>query len=121
MVQQILISFAASATPIILLWVLYLRKHKAEAVSTEKTNDRTEIDNIKLIAQEWRESAIKWKDLADEYQMKFIEQNRKMEAYFANGGDNKKEIERLNRKLTAAYKRIKDLEDQLKQQNNGNK
>lgn len=112
--EQILISFAAAATPIFLLWLLYFRKHRAAA-------DSSEIENYKLIATEWRETSQRWKDLADDYQMKFIEQNRQMEAYFARGGDNKKEleenkkeIENLKKLLKGANKRILDLETQLK-------
>lgn len=114
MVQDIVIPFIAAATPIFLMWLLYLRKHKASA-------DSSEIENYKLIATEWRETSQRWKDLADDYQMKFIEQNRKMEAFFAQGGDNKRELEenrkeiaKLNGLLTKANKRIKHLEDQLK-------
>lgn len=107
--QEFLTPFIAAATPIFLLWLLYLRKHKASA-------DSSEIENYKLIATEWRETSQRWKDLADDYQMKFIEQNRKMEAYFAKGGDNRKEIERLNNLLIKANKRIKHLEDQLNKQ-----
>ena len=102
-------------------WVFYIRKHKADAVSAEKGNDRTEIDNLKLIVKEWRDAATQWKDMADDYQIRFIEQNRKMEQFFSDNAnnikeleENKKQIEKLKNLLTRANKRIKHLEDQLK-------
>ena len=110
MLEQILISFIAAATPIFLLWLLYLRKHKAEAVGTEKNNDRTEIENYKLIATEWRETATRWKELADKYETELIESRRVIPQMRNDLDDNKREITTLKGLLTKAQNRIVELE-----------
>lgn len=115
--QEFLIALSGAALPILLAWLLYFRKHKADAVGAEKNNDRTEIENYKLIAQEWREAAQQWKDLADDYQTKLIENSRKIEAHFELFEDNKKELDSNRREiqtlkalLQKANKRITELE-----------
>lgn len=92
--------------------VFYQRKHKAEAVGAEKGNDRTEIENYKLIATEWREAAQKWKDLADEYQLKLIENSRKIEVLVAEHAATKKELLKFKNLLAKANRRIAELERQ---------
>jgi len=114
---EFLTALSGAAIPIILAWLLYFRKHKADAVGAEKNNDRTEIENYKLIATEWRETSQVWKDMADEYQMKFREQNRKFEEFLlkAEGTNkeleaNRREIAKLKELLAKANKRIGELE-----------
>ena len=111
---EFLTATGAAALTLVLGWLLYLRKHRAAAVGAEKNNDRTEIENYKLIAQEWREAAQQWKDLADEYQTKLTLQSRVIVELEAREAGNRKEINALKGKLTKALNRITHLE-------NGNK
>lgn len=67
--NQIMLVLGSSVATAFGQWVFFLRKHRLG-------NDRTEIDNYKLIAQEWRESAEKWKELADAYQQELIEHKK---------------------------------------------
>lgn len=126
---EFLTALSGTAIPIILAWLLYFRKHKADAVGAEKNNDRTEIENYKLIATEWRETSQVWKEMADEYQMKFRYQNRKFEEFLqkAEGTNkeleaNRKEIAKLKELLAKANKRIGELEkfEKLFKAKNGN-
>lgn len=128
MIEIVLAILGGGAFATLIQWLLFPRKNKAEAVGVEvankgyeNNNDRTEIENYKLIAQEWRESAQRWKDLADEYQTKLIENSRKFEAFLTTVkhnneemASNKKEIEKLRNLLGKANKRILELENILK-------
>lgn len=81
-------------------WVFYFRKHRANA-------DRSEIDNLKLIVQEWRDTSKIWKDMADEYQNRHIDNSRKIEQLY-------EEIASLKRQLDKANRKINDLENNAK-------
>jgi hypothetical protein len=80
-------------------WALYFRRHAAEAKSVIKGNDKAEIENLNLIAKEWREAAKLWKDMADEYQMKAIE--------------NMKRIEHLEQKVSELELALKKANNQI--------
>lgn len=84
-------------------WFFYQRKHNAAASGAEINNDRSEIENLKLIVQEWREAARDWKDMADEYRGKYISEHRLIE-------ELRDEVASVNRKLLNANKRITQLE-----------
>ncbi len=114
---EFLMALSGAAIPIFLTWLLYFRKNKASAVGAEKNNDRTEIDNFKLIAQEWREAATQWKDLADETRTELIAERRRIESAFLKFEDTKKELEsnrdeikKLRAELGKAKSRIAELE-----------
>lgn len=84
-------------------WVFFIRKHKADADGAEKTNDRTEIENLKLIVDEWRQSAKTWKEMADEYQQRYVGNARKLETL-------EDQVGTLTRELRRAQERIEHLE-----------
>ncbi len=69
----------------------------------KNNSDRSEIENLKLITQEWREAAQSWKDMADEYQKKHIDNSRKLT-------DMADEIQALKRQVARQTKRIAELE-----------
>lgn len=94
--KEVLIGLGAALSTAFAQWVFYRRKHKGSA-------DRTEIDNYKLIAQEWRESAQRWKDLADEYQLESIQNKRKIDTL-------EEELRSIKRQLASSLKRLKQLE-----------
>lgn len=94
-------------------WVFFQRKLKAEASGAEINNDRSEIENLKLITQEWREAAQAWKDMADEYQSKHIANSRKVEELV-------EEVQGFKRKLARANKRIAHLEKELEKERTQN-
>jgi chromosome segregation ATPase len=114
MLDLLLASIGTSIVTAFAGWVFFIRKHKAEAVGAEKTNDRTEIENYKLIAQEWREAAQQWKDLCDEYLTKLIENSRKIENMTIELSENKKDLRKFKGLLTKANNRIQMLENKLK-------
>lgn len=103
MVNNVMLVLGSSFVTAVLQWFLYKRKHNANAVNIEKTNDRSEIENYQFIAREWREAAEQWKHLADDYQTKLIENSHKIE-------ELSKEVSIQKGKLTKAYKRIGELE-----------
>lgn len=115
MLEVVLIALGTTLATTFGGWVFFIRKHKAEAVGTEKTNDRSEIENYKLISQEWREAAQQWKDLCDEYQNRLIETLRKLDTKFVESDKelaaNRDEIKKLRAALVIANKRIVELED----------
>ena len=86
------------------------RKFKAETVSAERGNDRSEIENYKLISTEWREAAQRWKDLVDEYQAKLIENSRRIDNLSVELSKTSKELSFVKGLLTKAQRRIKELE-----------
>ncbi|MEH0008246.1 MAG: hypothetical protein V6Z82_05940 [Flavobacteriales bacterium] len=86
------------------------RKFKAEAVSAERGNDRSEIENYKLIATEWREAAQKWKDLVDEYQTKLIDNSHRIDELSSKLSATTRELSLVKGQLTKAQNRIKELE-----------
>ncbi len=62
---------------------LYERsKFKAETDNLVINNTRAEIENFKLIAAEWRETAEVWKDLVDKYQDRLVENADKIDELF---------------------------------------
>ena len=103
MINNIMLVLGSSFATAFLQWVLYKRKHRANAVKIENTNDRLEIENYQFIAKEWREAAEQWKQLADDYQAKLIDNSKKIE-------ELSKEVSIQKGKLTKAYKRISELE-----------
>lgn len=94
-------------------WVFFREKYKAETDGAVKSNDRSEIENLKLITQEWREAAQAWKDMADEYQTKFIGNSRKVD-------ELADQVAMLTRQLKAANKRIAHLEKEKEKQDKSN-
>lgn len=91
-------------------WFFFQRKHKAEASGAEINNDRSEIENLKLIAQEWRDTAQAWKEMADEYQLKHMDNNRKINELV-------EEVQEFRRQLAKANSRIAHLEKELEKKN----
>jgi len=85
-------------------WALYFRKHAAEAKSVIRANDHQEIQNLNLIAKEWREAAKQWKDMADEYQIKAMENMRRIEQL-------EQKVSDLETALKAANKQIDKLKN----------
>jgi uncharacterized coiled-coil DUF342 family protein len=83
-------------------WALYFRKHAAEAKSVIRANDHQEIQNLNLIAKEWREAAKQWKDMADEYQAKAMENMRRID-------ELEKKVQELEDALRKANKEITKL------------
>jgi hypothetical protein len=106
--------FGSSAVTVFLTWLLYIRKHKANASLLEKQSDTAEITNIVKMAAEWRETASRWKDEADANQAELLilrkqslddrhEFETKLDTY-------SKQIKDLNSRLLKANKRIEYLE-----------
>jgi len=85
-------------------WALYFRRHAAEAKSVIRQNDHQEIQNLNLIAKEWREAAKVWKDMADEYQAKSIENMKRIEKL-------EEQVRDLETALKAANKQIEKLKN----------
>jgi uncharacterized coiled-coil DUF342 family protein len=92
-------------------WIFFRGKYKAETDGALKSNDRSEIENLKLITQEWREAAQAWKDMADEYQSKFIGNSRKVD-------ELADQVAMLTRQLKNANKRIAHLEKEKQDKSN---
>lgn len=109
-----LISLGSAVSTAFAQWIFYFRKHKAVAAGAEKQNDRSEIENLKLITQEWREAAQAWKDMADEYQSKHIANSRKVDQLVET-------VASLKRQLTKANKRIATLEKEKLNSNEKNR
>jgi len=103
MIDQFVVPVLLTFSSALITWLFARRKNKADAVSIEKTNDRSEIENYQFIAKEWREAAEQWKRLADEYQISLIENSRKFEAL-------SKEFSIHRGLLTRANNRIRELE-----------
>lgn len=116
MLDNVLLIFGSAAVTAFLQWLLYIRKHKAEANSVEKTNDATEIENLVNMAKEWRETAQSWKSLADETQKELILCKKSEQSTAEKLEALERKVKLLNSKLTRAYKRIEELEG-----NDGNK
>jgi predicted nucleic acid-binding Zn-ribbon protein len=76
-------------------WVFYFRKHKSDA-------DRSEIENLNLIAKEWREAAKVWKDMVDEYHLKALQNMKRIE-------ELESKVAILERQLNTANKKIEYL------------
>lgn len=104
--EQVLIAVGGAVAGGFGNWVFYIRKHKATASGAEINNDRSEIENVKLIAQEWREAAQAWKDMADEYQAKHIENTRKLEEFAAQVASFKRRLDRSNRRINFLEKKL---------------
>ncbi len=79
--------------------------------SLRKQNDRQEIENVFLVAKEWRESAQQWKEEADDYRNKLIENTKKIEELTTKLAETSKELSVVKGQLTKANKRIKELEE----------
>ncbi len=82
--------------------------------SLKKQNERKEIENVFLVAKEWRESAQQWKDEADASRSKLIENTKKIEDLTIQLATTSKELSIVKGKLTRAYKRIEELESKQK-------
>lgn len=113
--ETVLIALGTALATNFVQWVFYQRKHKAEASGAEINNDRSEIENLKLITLEWREAAQDWKHMADEYRGKYIDNIKTME-------DLVQEVQGFKKKLAQANKRIAHLEKELEKERtrNGN-
>ncbi len=74
-------------------------KFKAETDTVVVGNARNEIENFKLLVAEWRETAQKWKDLADEYQTKLIESTKTIDELYQQNVEMKRELNELKRRL----------------------
>lgn len=81
-------------------WALYFRKHAAEAKSVIRANDHQEIQNLNLIAKEWREAAQLWKAMADEYQTKSIESMRRIEHLEQKVSELESALAKANKEIT---------------------
>ena len=110
----IAVIFGSSAVTVFLTWLLYIRKHKANASLLEKQSDTTEIANIVKMAVEWRETATIWKNEADANQAELIllrKQSLADRLDFETKLDQySKQIKDLSNRLLKANKRIEDLE-----------
>ena len=107
--ETVLVALGTALVSNFAQWVFFQRKHKAEASGAEINNDRSEIENLKLITQEWRDAAQAWKDMADEYQSKHIANSRKVDELI-------EEVHGFKRKLERANKRIAHLERELERE-----
>ena len=83
-------------------WALYFRRHAAEAKSVVRSNEATEIQNLNLIAKEWREAGQAWKEMADDYQRRAIENMKRIE-------ELEKKVQELESALAKANKQIEIL------------
>lgn len=81
-------------------WALYFRKHAAEAKSVIRANDHQEIQNLNLIAKEWREAAQAWKSMADEYQSKSIESMKRIEHLEQKVSELESALAKANKEIT---------------------
>ncbi len=90
------------------------KRHRAETTTVEVGNTRSEIENYKLIAAEWREAAQKWKDLVDEYQSKLIDNAKRIDELFEENVELRRQISAVKGSLTKAQNRIKELENKRK-------
>lgn len=97
--EQVLIGLGGAVAGSFGQWVFYIRKHKATA-------DRSEIENQKLLTREWREAAEQWKDMADEYQIKHIENTRKLEEFASQVSSFKRKLERSNKRINCLEKKL---------------
>ena len=107
MLIEILIALGSGLAGAFSKWVFDRHKRKADTQSVHQSNFRAEIDNLKLIVQEWREAAGHWKDMADDYQQKFIDNSRKLDEVH-------QEVRTLKNQLAKANRRIKQLEEHEK-------
>lgn len=99
MQETILIALGTALSTGFAQWIFYRRKHKATAVGAEKQNDRVELDNYKLIAEEWRETAQRWKEMADKYQMELVEEKKYRAGMESQLAENLNKIACLESKL----------------------
>jgi uncharacterized coiled-coil DUF342 family protein len=104
MLNEILIALGSGLAGAFSKWVFDRHRRKADTQSVEQSNSRAEIENLKLIVQEWREAASQWKDMADDYQQKFIDNSRKLDEVH-------QELRSLKSQLAKANRRIKQLEE----------
>lgn len=107
MLENIQLILGGGAVTAIIQWLLYFRKNQADAITVVKSNDATEIQNLILMVKEWRETAVNWKQLADQYQNELIasrkENGEKIEHL-------EKKIQELSTKLNSAQRRLAQLE-----------
>lgn len=104
--DTLLTVLGSSLTTALAQWALYFRKHAADAKAVIAQNDHQEIQNLNLIAKEWREAAKVWKDMADEYQQKSINNMKRIE-------DLEQKVSDLQLELKAANKEIERLKAQV--------
>ncbi len=98
----VLVGLGSSLATDFAKWIFYFRKHPAHAKSVEKNNDRQEIENLNLIAKEWREAAKVWKDMVDEYHLKSMDNMRRIE-------ELEQKVFSLQQQLLSANKQIEKL------------
>jgi Mg2+ and Co2+ transporter CorA len=98
----VLIGLGSSLATAFAQWIFYFKKHTAEAKSVVKNNDRAEIENLNLIAKEWREAAKIWKDMVDEYHLKSMDNMRRIE-------ELEQKVFQLQQQLMSANKQIDKL------------
>lgn len=103
--ETILIALGSSLATGFGQWVFYFRKQAAETKSVDKNNERQEIENLNLIAKEWREAANIWKQMVDEYHLKSMDNMRRIE-------ELETKVSTLQRQLNSANKQIEILKSQ---------
>lgn len=103
--ETLLAVLGSSLVTALTQWALYFRKHKAEATTVVTQNDHQEIQNLNLIAKEWREAAQLWKSMADEYQAKSIDSRKRIEQL-------EEKVTELERALHVANSKISKLQNQ---------
>ncbi len=87
------------------------RKFRAETDSLIVGNTRTEIENYKLVAAEWRETATAWKNMVDEYQTRLVENAEKIDKLVKENLQLKHDLALLKEDLSKAQCRINELEN----------
>lgn len=94
---EVLIAGVASFISALVTWIFTRKRQRVDMQTIE-------IDNLRNIAAEWRQTATEWKSLADEYQQKFIKAMDELEGL-------RTEVRKLRRALSAAEKKLGTLFD----------
>lgn len=104
--MEVLITLGLSLVSGFSGWFFGRAKYQAETRGVERTNDRSEIENLNLIAKEWKEAAMLWKAMADEYQSKAIENMKRI-------ADMEHELHSLRLVVQKQQKQITKLQKDL--------
>lgn len=86
------------------------KRYKAETATVEVGNTRSEIENYKIMLEDWRKTAQHWKGLADEFQQKLIENAKQITELYELNREISKSLTIVKGQLTKAQNRIKELE-----------